>query len=451
MTKSDSAAVVETEIERMGQSGDGVGRLADGRLLFVPGMLPGETGRVQVTEQHRSYARGELVLLHRQSPDRVAPPCPIYGQCGGCTFQHWTYEAETQYKADRVREALKRQGLSDEVVEPMRVSPAAYAYRNKGQFPFGGTAGAVTLGLYQRKSHQVVPADHCDIQDAFINEVLAQASGIAAESGIEPYVEHNRTGVLRHLLVRSSRKQQKLLLLIVAARNDPRLKRLAHRLRRDIPNVAGVGLNLNPKVGNRVLGAETRLLVGEPYLYEEVAGLTFRLSLTSFFQVNPQQAGLLYETAIGFLPDGLADVWDLYSGVGTLAALAGRRARRVRAIEVNRDAVQDAVVNFALNDLDNITMETGSVEAVIEQWQGPVPDAVIVDPPRAGLEESVIGVLERFAPRQVVYISCNPETWARDVKRFSQYELVRAVPVDMFPRTDHVEVASSLLSRHALS
>lgn len=438
--------VVTVLVERMGQSGDGVGRLPDGRLLFVPGVLPGESASVVVREQHRSFARGELVLLDRTSPDRVPPVCPIYGECGGCTFQHWNYAAEAQYKENRVREALRRQGLSDAVVEAIRPSPNPYGYRNKGQFPFGGYPGAVTLGLYARKSHRVVPALHCDIQDRWVNEVLSAAADAANEAGLAPYREESREGVLRHLLVRSSRLQGRLLVLVVAARMESGIDRMAARLMETIPEIVGVGVNINASSANRVLGEETRLLAGEPAILERVSGLTFQLSLTSFFQVNPEQAATLYDAALGFLPAAnLQDVWDLYSGVGTLAALAGRRAQRVRAVEVNRDAARDAAKNFSLNGLNNIVIEIGRVEDVMARFDGTKPDAVIVDPPRAGLDPTVVEALEQFSPRQIIYVSCNPETWARDVQRLAHYRLDRAVPVDMFPRTDHVEIASSLI------
>jgi 23S rRNA (uracil1939-C5)-methyltransferase len=436
-------------IERMGQYGEGVGRMPDGRLAFVKDALPGETVDIRVTETRSRFVRGAVVKRHDTSHERVQPVCPIYQLCGGCTFQHWQYQAELRYKEARVKDALERIAhLDGRVVQPIRANETPYGYRNKGQFPFGRHNGRTVLGLYRRGSHEVVDLDRCAIQDELVNTVLKAAESLARASGLPPYDEVMHTGVLRHLLVRTSRYQGRALVLWVVARVDPALESLARELMKRVPAVEGVGVNVNADIGNRVLGSETRVLAGESSIVEEILGLKFRLSFTSFFQVNPQQAALLYATALDFLDETTNSVWDLYSGVGTLAILAATRVREVRAIEINADAVADALDNVRLNGLTNVRMEVGAVEQVMSEWVAKgyrAPDAVIVDPPRKGLDASVIDALLQLKPRRIVYISCQPETWARDVRRLSHhYQLTAATPVDMFSRSDHVEVASAL-------
>ncbi|PSR21282.1 MAG: 23S rRNA (uracil(1939)-C(5))-methyltransferase RlmD [Sulfobacillus acidophilus] len=436
-------------IDRMGQHGDGVGRGKDGRLVFVPGALPGETVIVEIREEHKNFMRGVVIDWLARASDRTHPICPAFGVCGGCVFQHWDYASEVRYKESRVRRALRLAGLDAGVVEAIRTCAHPYGYRNKGQFPFGGQVGQAVLGLYRHGTHEVVGVQHCDIQDDRVNQVLRRAEAIVNAIALPPYDEVHGTGIVRHLLIRSSRLQGQSLVLIVATRHDPRIMTLAQTLLNEVPGVHGVGLNLNPVAGNRVLGPTTRVLAGEGDIYERILGATFRLSMTSFFQVNPEQAAVLYEAALACLPEHVDQILDLYSGVGTLATLAASKATTVRAVETNPVAVADARVNFALNHIDNVEMNAARAEELLAQWakQGKNPPwAIIVDPPRAGLDRHVTKTLQEVRPAQIIYISCNPETWARDLAQLAPvYSLQRAVPVDMFPRTDHVEVASCLL------
>lgn len=438
-------------IERMGQAGDGVGRAPDGRLVFVPQALPGETVEVQVTESHKTYLRARVQAWLTRSLERVEPVCPVYTDCGGCTLQHWDYPAEAQYKWERVRQALVRiAGLTEPPLQPIRVAQNPWAYRNKGQFPVAGTAGDVRLGLFQRGTHQVIDVTACAIQNTLINHVLAAVRDLVNQSGIEPYEETRHTGILRHVLIRTSRAVGQALVLLVAREDIPALQKLAEAIHEQVPNVAGVGININPERTNRVLGHQTRVAAGADSLRETLLGLTFRLSFTSFFQVNPEQVEVLYQLALEALEDNPDTVWDIYAGVGTLAALAAQRARHVTAVELHPAAVLDARDNMRLNGLDKrVEVIQGAAEAVMRDWaqkgQRP-PDAVIFDPPRAGLKPEVIEALLVLKPQRLVYISCYPETLARDLKLLaSTYRLVRVTPVDMFPKTDHVESCAILV------
>lgn len=440
-------------IQRMGLEGEGVGEWPDGRVAFVAGALPGETARARLRDSHRTYVKAVVTELLQIAPERVTPRCPVFPACGGCALQHWDYQAELAYKTQRVREALQRVGhLSGVAVRPILGAENPWHYRNKGQFPWGMADGRPVLGLYRRQSHAVVATDRCEIQDPLINRILPVARSWAERLRLPVYDEATRRGLLRHLLVRTSRWEQKALVLVVGTHFDPRLARFAEAVQEAVPEVAGVGFNENPAPGNRVLGPVTRTLAGRDYLVEQLLGMRFRLSFTAFFQVNPVQVERLYQAALEALPGDADLIWDLYAGVGTLAALASRRAREVWAVEVNPAAVADARKNFAENRLFTVKMEVGSTAEVLQRWlrqpNSPTPAAVILDPPRSGLEAAVAPLLLQARPQRLVYVSCRPETLARDLALLHVgYTVDYLQPVDMFPRTDHVEAVACLTRR----
>ena len=447
---------VPLRVVRMGQAGEGVGYLPDGRVAFVAGALPGELVRVGITEEHTHFVRAQALAVDLPSPERISPVCPVYARCGGCNFQHWAYAAELRHKEQQVRDALARiGGLDPATVRPIIGAADPYGYRNKGQFPWGSDGqGRPRLGLYARRSHQVVPVDACAIQDAVVNAVLPVARQLAESLGLSVYEEGVHRGILRHLLVRSSRLERRALVAIVVAEMDDRLAEFARRLMEAVPAVAGVAANVNPGHGNRVLGPTTHLLAGSAYLHEQILGLTFRLSALAFFQVNPQQVEPLYRAAIATLVGHSARVWDLYAGVGTLACLAAHRAKNVTAVEVHPEAVKDGRVNAALNHMSNVTFYQGTVETVLARTQEIAqerPNVVLVDPPRSGLSADVLHLLTRLKPARITYVSCNPATLARDGERLQEtYRLAWVQPVDMFPRTDHVESCAAFEYRDRL-
>ena len=436
-------------IDRMGQHGEGVARDNEGRVIFVAGALPGEDVEASITEVRKNFSRARVMNRLHSSPARVVPRCPIFDQCGGCAFQHWEYREELAYKEDRVRQALLRIAeIPNPPVDPIVGMADPYGYRNKGQFPWGGTPGQAILGLYARGTHRVVAAEQCDIQDANINSVLDQIKNMVNELALPPYDEVTGNGILRHVLLRSSRREQRILALLVVTHWDHRLQQLADMMVAKLPQLAGVGVNFNTVRKNRVLGAETRLLAGQPSIHEDILGKSFVVSFESFFQVNPVQVETLYRLAIGAIPHHTRVVWDLYAGVGTLAILASQHADQVKALEVNPQAVRDANANIAENGVTNVAMVLGQAENVIPQWAAhdqEMPGAVILDPPRSGVLPEVINVLKTAYVNRLIYVSCNPDTLARDIGLLKpQYQLTRVTPVDMFPRTDHVEAVAIL-------
>ena len=433
----------------MGQHGEGVARDDEGRVVFVAGALPGEDVEAVVTEVRKNFSRAQAIKCLYSSPARITPGCPIFDQCGGCAFQHWEYREELAYKEDRVRQALLRVAeMPNPTLDPIVGMEDPHGYRNKGQFPWGGVPGQAFLGLYARGTHRAVAIQQCDIQDAQINGVLLPVMDMANALVLPPYDEVTGHGILRHLLLRSSDRERRMLALLVVSRWDDRLQQLADGLVEELPQLAGVGVNFNGAPTNRVLGSETRLLAGQPNIHEEILGKSFVVSFESFFQINPMQVETLYRLAIGAIPKRTRVVWDLYAGVGTLAILASEHAARVKGLEVNRQAVLDANANIAENGATNVVMVLGQAEKIIPQWAAhdqEMPGAVILDPPRAGLFPDVINALNKVHVNRLIYVSCNPDTLARDIGLLKQhYQLTRVTPVDMFPRTDHVEAVAIL-------
>jgi len=434
---------VDLNILRMGQNGEGVATLPDGRIVFVAGALPGETVRAEITEERKTFARARVCSIIDQSSDREPAPCPVFNQCGGCDFQHWRYAAELAYKQAWIGESLARIGhLSDVSIRPIIGAENPYGYRNKGQFPWGTDRGGhPILGLYARGSHRLVQVSSCAIQSGVINRILAVAPAIAGELGLSIYQEKGHRGTLRHLLVRSAKDGSGALVALIVKDRDPRLVHLAEALMTAVPEVVGVVENVNVAESNRVLGDQSILLAGRPYFLDTILGQTFRVSTRTFFQVNPYQVEHLYDTVRQAVSKTAREVWDLYAGVGTVACLVAPHVKSVRAVEVNASAVKDAIVNANLNHLDNVRVDAASVE----QWLSQKPDtkavdAIIVDPPRAGLNSQAVQSLNQLAVKQLIYVSCNPDTLARDLNLLRvQYKVEWIQPVDMFPETDHVE------------
>ncbi|MGC8486734.1 MAG: 23S rRNA (uracil(1939)-C(5))-methyltransferase RlmD [Clostridia bacterium] len=430
-------------IERMGRDGEGVATLPDGRVAFIAGALPGETVQARLLDEHQRYARGAVTGIEQHAAERRLPPCPIYRECGGCTLQHWSYEAEADYKRRRVEEALRRiGGVTDVTVEPVQTPSYPYRYRSKASFVWTGAPGDAHLGLYRRGSHDVVNTDRCLIQHPMLDDVLKQAVEAANHFRLEPYQERPGRGILRHLVARVSSAEDKSVALLVVSRRDPRLIEWARELMRRVPHLKGVAMSLNAEHGNRILGGAAVTLTGDPVLEERLAGLTFRVGADVFFQVNPPQMDVLLSAVEREIDpaDGVGGA-DLYAGVGVMGSLLARKGYRVMAVEASRSAVADGRESARRNGL-SIEFRPGPVETVFSDLvtRHYRPDLVILDPPRSGIKPEVVAALLTGEPNKIIYVSCDPETLARDVGRLrSRYQIRWVAPVDLFPRTDHVE------------
>ncbi|PKL76681.1 MAG: 23S rRNA (uracil(1939)-C(5))-methyltransferase RlmD, partial [Candidatus Melainabacteria bacterium HGW-Melainabacteria-1] len=321
-------------------------------------------------------------------------------------------------------------------------------YRNKGQFPFQMLNGKLEAGFYAPRSHKLVPIDHCLIHHQTINEILSWTVAAARQAGLQAYNENTRQGALRHLIVRHGFKtNQTLVAFVTRAKDVPGLAGIASRLMLAFPSVVGVVQNLNPKAGNRILGDQTLSLAGSTSYLDNIAELRFEVSLPSFFQVNPLQTEVLYATAAELADVGPDEtVLDAYSGAGTISLWLARHGHKVNGIEVVATATADAERNAALNQIEQASFITAKVEDCLPSLLGQLhkPPVLILDPPRKGCEPQVLDAVASSGITQVVYVSCNPATLARDSARLKAagFQLDALRPVDMFPHTHHLETVA---------
>lgn len=439
-------AVHTLEITGYTAEGMGVARL-EGLVVFVAGALDGETCRVRLLKVNRRAAWGRVEELLVPSPDRVRADCPHFGRCGGCQLRHMSYQEELRFKRDKVDSALARIGGLDLRVEEILGAEEPLRYRNKIQLPAApAREGGTDIGFYRARSHQVIPVEDCLLQPAAVAQVRRALMEWMEEAGVSAYEEGGRTGLIRHLYVRVNRAGQLLCCVVANGRRLPREDLLVEKLRRAAPGVTGVVLNSNLEDTNVVLGEEYRTLWGEDTLQETLCGLSFTLSVPAFFQVNLAQTERLYDKAVEFAAlTGSETVLDLYCGIGTISlTMADRGAGRVLGAEIVPQAIDNARENARHNGMDQRTeffcADAGEAAASLAA-RGLHPDVISVDPPRKGLSPQVIDAIVKMAPSRVVYVSCDPATLARDAALLAGrgYLPVRAVAVDMFPRTAHVE------------
>ena len=435
--------IYETTIVDYTAEGLGVARI-DGCAVFIPNAIAGERCRVRIEKVGKTWAAGKIVELLERSAHRINRACPVAKLCGGCDFHHMDYEEELRLKAQRVRTCLNRIGGEQLEDVPILGAPTCENYRNKAQYPVASKNGRVYAGFFKAGTHQVVENDRCGILPEEMDRVKDAVIAYANEFRVSAYDEAAHQGLLRHIYVRRGAVSGQILVcLAINGRKIPKEAALIARLRK-IPGFTTLVLSVNTKKGNTVLGDEFITLCGPGYIEDTLCGLNFRLSPRSFYQVNHHQAQRLYRCAIqqaGITKDDT--VLDLYCGVGTITLAMAAAAGKVIGVEVVAQAVEDARDNAKRNGIENAEFFCGDAgQAALElEKQGVKADVVVVDPPRKGLNADTIEALARFAPRRIVYVSCDPATLARDVALLKErgYTLQSATAADLFPRCAHVE------------
>ncbi|MBE3572972.1 MAG: 23S rRNA (uracil(1939)-C(5))-methyltransferase RlmD [Moorella humiferrea] len=413
------------EITGLNHEGAGVGRLPDGMVVFVPGALPGERVKIELSARKKHYALARLLEIEKASPDRVLPPCPEAGSCGGCQLQHLNYRAQLLWKRRLVVEALRRLGgLRDVSVLPVLGMVNPWGYRNKVRLHVADNS----LGFYRPGSHEVVPFFHCRLVPSEFMEVVWELARLLPVLGRGP----------EHVTLRRGWATGEMLLALEARTGWTEGEVLAGKLSRRFPELVGV-VTLPSGEGY----GET-ILLGRNYLEERLDGLRFHISATTFFQVNSAQAQVLYERAAAMAGlQGGEEVLDAYCGSGAIAMWLSRRASMVTGVEVVAGAVQDARRNAVLNKVDNLRFHVGAAERLLPHLaaEGYRPEVVVLDPPRAGCDRRVLDAVAVMQPRRIVYVSCNPATLARDLALLQKrgYTPGPVQPVDMFPHTYHIE------------
>lgn len=440
MEALEKGSIYTAVIDGYSSEGLGIARV-NGAVVFVPHAVRGEEIDLRITKVMKTSCAGEIVKIHDPSPERMEPECPYAGKCGGCAYRHLTYPEELWAKRQRVQDALTRIGGLELTVEEILGAKNPEHYRNKSQYPVGADG---SIGFFQARTHKVVPIRRCLIQTEAADRTAQAVGEWMRRYKISAYDETTGKGLVRHVCVRVNRKGESLCCVVVNGNKVPREPELAAYVTAAVPHTVGVLLNSNTRRGNVVLGDKYRTLFGRNYLMDTLCGLEFKLSMPSFYQVNRDQAEVLYGKALEFAGlTGNETVLDLYCGIGTITLCLAKAAKRVIGAEIVPPAIRDAKENALRNHIENAEFFCGDAADIAAKLEsdGLRPDVVTVDPPRKGLAPEVIASVAAMGPEKVVYVSCDPATLGRDVKIFREfgYEAKRAAAVDMFPGTAHVE------------
>jgi 23S rRNA (uracil1939-C5)-methyltransferase len=438
--------IIPLEITGYTAEGSGVGHY-HGIAVFVPLAAAGDRLEVKILKVAKTYAYGKIEKIVCASKDRVQADCPQFTRCGGCVFRHISYEAELRAKQQRVQDALERiGGLHFTALRPIVGAQQPDRYRNKAQLPIGmGPDGKVTLGFYAAHSHRIIDCEECKLQPEEFAAAARAFREWESDTHDSVYEEASGHGRLRHLFLRRAEATGEVMASIVVNGNGVhREQELADLLEKKVPSMKSVMINRNSEKTNVILGPKCRTVRGQDFITDELCGLRFRISPLSFYQVNPRQAERLYRIAGEYAGlTGKETVLDLYCGTGTIGLSMANNAGHIIGVEIVEQAVEDAKKNAAENGIENAEFLCADAAKAADMLKnrGVRPDVVVLDPPRKGCGSELIDTVAAMAPARVVYVSCDPATLARDIKLFALkgYMTIEATPVDMFPRTAHVE------------
>lgn len=432
------------KIDNLGYEGEGVGRI-NNFTVFVPGVLPGEEAEVKIIKVNRNFAFGKLIRIIHKSEDRIDPLCTLK-RCGGCQLMHLSYDAQLEFKRQRVEDAVRRIGKLDDVKINNTIGMMdPYRYRNKAQFPVCRKDGKISVGFYAPRSHEVVDTPSCMIQDEVSDTVMEIIRKWVEKYDISVYDESAGKGLLRHIMVRKAFKTgDVMVVLVINGSSIPAADALVDTLKDNIPGLKSIIQNINRESTNVVLGDNNRTLYGSDTITDYIGDLKFQISPQSFFQVNPVQTEVLYRKALEYASlNGDETVIDAYCGTGTISLFLARKSRMVYGVEVVEQAVLDAQKNAMENNIKNVEFIAGESEKVIPELcsKGIKADVIVVDPPRKGCDVELLITIASMKPERIVYVSCDPGTLARDLKYLSEngYKVMEIQPVDMFPVTAHCE------------
>ena len=448
--------ILTLHIERLSSDGSGVAHSTEGEAVFVPGTAPGDEARVRIVKDCGRYAFGILDALLTPSPDRIPVDCAVAGPCGGCSLRHLDYAAELRAKQESVADAFRRIGGLDVPVLEILPSPEVDRYRNKVQFPVGrDKTGAPCIGFYAGRTHRIVPCPDCRLQPGVLNEIGNALCTFFAQNGIQPYDEQTGKGLVRHIFLRRGAHSGQIMVCLVCTRAKlPHAAELCTALTAQFPDISTILLNVNAKNTNVILGTETHTLYGPGFIEDTLCGVPVQLGPLSFYQVNTLAAERLYGVASQYAqlcPEDL--LLDLYCGMGTIGLSMVEHCRELVGVEIVPEAIESAKANAArMGDAvaakSRFFCADAGQAATQLAAEGLHPDVVMLDPPRKGCDEATLSAVVQMSPRRVVYVSCNPSTAARDAAWLEQhgYHVEKVQPVDLFPRTKHVETVV-LMSR----
>lgn len=458
--KKENIVFENIEVLDAGAKGVSVAKTPDGRVIFIPNVVPGDVVDVKTFKKRKSYFEGKAIRFHQYSQDRVDPVCQHFGDCGGCKWQNMTYEKQLFYKNQEVYNNLKRIGKVDlPEFEPILGSEKQFFYRNKMEFSFSDSRWITekeiaeieninrenALGFHIPKMwDKILDIEKCHLQQDPSNDIRNEIKRFATENGLTFFNARNQNGLLRTLMIRTTSIGEIMVLIQFFEDDQEKRELLLDFVAERFPEITSLQYVVNSKGNDTIYDQDVILYKGRDYILEEMEGLSFSINAKSFYQTNSEQAYELYKITRDFAGlTGNELVYDLYTGTGTIAQFVSKQAKKVVGVEAVPAAIEDAKVNARRNNITNCEFFVGDMKNVFNDefisTHGH-PDVIITDPPRDGMHKDVVDQILKIAPQKVVYVSCNSATQARDLALMDeQYKVTRVRPVDMFPQTHHVE------------
>ncbi len=438
--------VLEAEVLSLSSEGNGICKIKD-FAVFVPNAIPGDKLLIKILKVKKNYAFSKIEKILKPSSNRIKPDCDSFPKCGGCTFRNLKYESELLFKERKVKDALEKiGGMKDLKIEKIIPSEKIDGYRNKAQLPISiDESGHYIVGFYTKHTHRVVDCKDCKLQPEVFRKSIEAFLAWANKTKPSVYDERLHSGLLRHLYLRIAEKTGEVMFsLVINGDGIEDSELLINTVRRTVPQVKGIILNINKADTNVVLGKENKVIWGKECLTDELCGLKFNISPNSFYQVNRSQTEKLYSLVKEYADlSGIETVLDLYCGTGTIGLTMAKKCKKLIGVEIVEQAIENAKNNTKMNNIKNASFVCMDAKLAFEKLkkQGNKIDVVVIDPPRKGCDENVINLISHFKVPKVIYVSCDPATLARDLKLFAEksYKVKSIRPVDMFPRTAHVE------------
>ena len=428
-----------------GFEGEGIAKIED-YTIFIPGAIKGEKVKILIVKVQASYAFGKIIEIIEKSEYRIEPDCATYKRCGGCNLRHVDYEETLNIKQNAVQSLVNKTLKNPIEVKKTVAMGNPYNYRNKLQFPVGiDKNGEPIIGVFANRTHEIIPIHGCAIQDIKSIQIAKYVVDAIKEFNLSVYDEKTGKGLMRHVVVKAAKStEQYMVILVINANELPHAKEIARSLVGACHSIVSVFVNFNMKNTNVILGDKNITVYGRDYIIDRLGDYFFKISPLSFYQVNPIQAEALYNYAIeaaGITKNDI--VFDLYCGIGTISIFVANSAKEVYGVEIVQQAIEMAKENAKENEINNTHFIAGDTEVVLTdliEKQHIIPDVIIVDPPRKGLDKTSINNILKVRPRKVVYISCNPASLVRDLKMLEEeYEIKVIQPFDLFCFTSHVE------------
>lgn len=466
--KKPHPPIAALPIHGIAQKGKGVGRTQDGQVVFVQGAIPEDVVDVQVQKKRRRHLEGKVAAIVKASPNRIEPKCQHFGLCGGCSWQHMSYQAQLKYKQSQVEEAMNRiGGLENIAYAPILGCAETYSYRNKMEFSFSARrwlsfeeingeteiSDRTALGFHiPGMWDKIVDIEYCHIQPELPNRIRNEVKVYARANGLSFYDARDKEGFLRSLMLRSTRAGEIMVVIQFFYEDKKAQQGLLDYLKENFPEITSLQYIINEKANDSIYDQEVHCYSGVPFITEYMGKLAFRITAKAFYQTNPTQAEVLYKKGLELAALKPTDiVYDLYTGLGAIAQYIAHACKKVIGVESVGDAVVAAIENAKRNSIENVHFEVGDMRKVFTDEfvsKHQMPDVIITDPPRDGMHPAVIEQLIKIKAPKILYISCNPATQARDLELLkNDYSVEISQAVDMFPHTQHVENIVLLTNR----